>query len=357
MSEIVHKFPCRQCGADLVYSATEQDLRCQYCGHVEKIPRSKEAIVEYPYSETLAPAREKGWGTERRSIKCENCGATSSEDPQVASTRCAFCGSPKVIETAASADVIRPESLLPFLVDKPKARDGFRRWISSLWFRPSNLARESTLGSLNGVYVPYWTFDAYTNSFWEAEAGYYYYTTETYTEGGQRKTRQVRHIRWEHAEGTHDEFFDDELVCASTGLPAKHVKEIEQFDTKKLVAYDPAFLSGWKAEHYSVELKDAWQRGKAAMAEKIRRACAAKVPGDTQRNLQVQSAYSGITYKHVLLPIWIAAFQFGTKSYRVVINGQSGTVSGDAPYSWLKIAGAVAAVLVVLLLLAKIAGS
>ncbi|MBI2840318.1 MAG: hypothetical protein HYX75_18535 [Acidobacteria bacterium] len=139
-----------------------------------------------------------------------------------------------MIETTEAADVIRPESLVPFAVDMPKARDGFRRWISSLWFRPSNLARESSLGSLSGVYVPYWTFDSYTNSFWEAEARYYYYTPETYVENGQRKECQVRHIRWEHAEGTDDEFFDDELICASTGLPERHLNDIEHFEASSV---------------------------------------------------------------------------------------------------------------------------
>ncbi|MBI2837788.1 MAG: zinc ribbon domain-containing protein [Acidobacteria bacterium] len=355
-AEKVHKFPCRQCGADLVFSAADQNLRCQYCGYVSQIPRSKEAIVEYEYNEAFAPARQKGWGTERRSVKCENCGATSSEDPAITATKCAFCGSPKVIEQTAAADVVRPESMVPFQIDKQKARDGFRRWLSSLWFRPSNLTKESSLASLSGVYIPYWTFDAYTNSYWEADAGYYYYTTESYTEGGHRKTRQVRHVRWEHAEGAHDEFFDDELVCASTGLPEGHVRVIQPFDTTKLVPYEAGFLSGWKAESYAVELKVAWQRAKSLIADKIRSACSAKVPGDTQRNLHVETAYSGITYKHVLLPIWVAAFQYGPKTYRVVINGQTGRVSGSAPYSWLKIAAAVVTALIVLAIVAKLAG-
>lgn len=351
VEEKLHKFPCRQCGADLKFHAGAHSLRCEYCGHTEQIPHSKEAIVEYAYSETLAPSLQKGWGTERKSFKCENCGATSSLDPGVVSSHCDFCGSPKVIEASESADVIRPESLLPFIVDRNGARGAFSKWIKSLWFRPSNLARESTLGALAGMYIPYWTFDTCANSFWQAEAGHYYYTTESYTQGGVRKTRQVRHVRWVPAEGTHDAFYDDELVCASRGLPQRYVKSIDNFNTKNLQPYDARFLSGWKAELYSVDLKEGWQRARAAIAEKIRQACAALVPGDTHRNLRVQTAYSGITYKHVLLPIWVTAFQYGQKSYQVVINGQTGAVSGSAPYSIAKILGALAAVALAVLII------
>jgi len=356
MADKIHKFPCRQCGADLVFSPGAQSLKCEYCGFVEQIPQSKDAIVEYPYSDTLAPPRERGWGAERRSIRCENCGATSTDDPQVVSSRCPFCGSPRVVESAPSPDLIRPEALLPFAVDHHKARDAYRRWISSLWFRPSNLARESTLASIAGMYVPYWTFDANTNSYWEAEAGYYYYTTESYIEGGRSKTRQVRQVRWEHASGRYDAFFDDELVCASTGVPGPLARAVEPYDTTSLVPYDSKYLSGWKAEQYSVDLKEGWKRGKAQIDTKIRGECSRQVPGDTQRNLRVQSAFSGITYKHVLLPIWIAAFLYGGKSYQVMINGRTGLVSGKAPFSWVKIVFAVIAALIVFLLIVKLGG-
>ena len=356
MAEKIHKFPCRQCGADLVLTPGGQSLKCEYCGYAEEIPKSKEAIVEYPYNEKLAPARQSGWGTERRSIKCENCGATSNDDPTIVSSRCPFCGSPRVVESQPSVDLIRPEALLPFAFDQPKARDSYRRWLSSLWFRPSNLTRESTLANLSGIYVPYWTFDASTHSYWEAEAGYYYYTTETYTEGGQTKTRRVQHIRWEHASGIYDAFFDDELVCASSGPPKKIVKDIEPFDTTALTPYDSKYLSGWKAEQYSVELKDGWSQAKDSIDNKIRNACSQRVPGDTHRNLSVNSAYSGITYKHVLLPLWIAAFLYGGKSYQVIINGQTGRVSGKAPLSWLKITLAFIVAFIILLLILKLAG-
>ena len=356
MADKVHKFPCRQCGADLVFNPQAQMLRCEYCGSTQDIPRSEQQIKEYAYNEALAPTIKKGWGTERRSIKCENCGATSSDDPNVTSTRCAFCGSPRVVEQAPREDVIQPESLLPFAHDRRSATESYRRWLSSLWFRPSDLAKESGLASIAGAYIPYWTFDSYTNSFWTAEAGYYYYTTESYTEGGQRKTRQVRHVRWEPASGMHDEFFDDELVYASKGLPERYVKGVEPFDTTKLLAYDPSFLSGWKAEQYSVELKEGWDRGRQSIAEKIRYACAQKVRGDTHRNLRVQTAYSATTYKHVLLPLWIAAFQYGAKTYRVIVNGQTGKASGEAPYSWVKILALVAALILVFILLAKLTG-
>ncbi len=61
----------------------------------------------------------------------------------------------------------------------------------------------------------------------------------------------------------------------------------------------------------------------------------------------MQTAVSDETFKHILLPIWMAAYKYGGKSYRFVVNAQTGKVQGERPWSAWKITGAVIAGLIV----------
>jgi hypothetical protein len=355
-----HRFPCPQCGAELDFDAKDGTLLCAYCGYQATVPVTEQAIVEYDLKSALrdmmAAPQETGYGEGKRSLKCESCGAVNTVDSHIVSTECAFCGSNQVVPLAEVAQVIKPESLLPFQVDQRQAVAHFREWLGRGFFRPNpvkKIARDAE-AKLQGVYLPFWTFDAHTSSWWRAEAGYYYYVTETYTatdaDGKQvQRTRQVQKTRWEPASGHVQLHFDDVLVPATDSVESGMIQRIYPFDTGALVPYEPGFLSGWAAEAYTVGLEKGWGSGQQIMDQKVREACTREVPGDTHRNLQVKTAYSHMTYKHVLFPAWIASYHYGQKVYRFLVNGQTGEVQGQAPVSWIKMA------LVILLVLAIIA--
>lgn len=341
----VRKFPCKQCGAHLTFSPGQAVLACPYCGYREEIPTTPEAIREHDLEAALrAEPTSMGWGAERRALHCENCGATTTFEPgQVAGT-CAFCGSGKVVELAATSNLISPESVVPFAVKREEAVATFRKWIGGLWFRPNNLKHAGQLAKISGAYLPFWTYDAFTVSHWTADAGYHYYVTETYTENDAEgrpvtKTRQVQKTRWEPAWGTRQDFFDDELVCASTGLPPGLIRGVCPYDLGGLRPYEPSYLAGFTAEEYQIGLRDGWDIGRERIQSKVYQYCAGDVPGDTHRNLNVNTAYSQLTYKHLLLPVWVAAYMYNNQTYRFLVNGQTGQATGEAPLSWWKIAG------------------
>ena len=196
---------------------------------------------------------------------------------------------------------------------------------------------------MHGLYIPYWTFDAQVAARWTAEAGHYYYVTER----RGNKTEQVRKVRWEPAAGALDHFFDDELVPATQGVPADLLGKVEPFATQSLVPYDAGYVSGWVVEQYQIDLVAAAQSARTRMDGTIRQLCSAQVPGDTQRNLQVDADYSQQTFKHVLVPLWIVAYNYGSRTFQVLVNGQTGRIAGKHPYSWVKIALAILAALIV----------
>jgi hypothetical protein len=218
------------------------------------------------------------------------------------------------------------------------------------------LKHRALTDTVAGVYLPYWTFDAHAEAEWTAEAGHYYHENETVIVNGQPRTRQVQRIRWEPAAGHVAHFFDDDLVCASVGVQGALIRDIEPFPTHELKPYDAAYVAGWVVERYQIDLVGAAQRSRAAMDAKLQALCAQQVPGDTYRNLAVQSDYSKQTFKHILAPVWLLAYTYGARRFQCVMNGATGAVRGEYPKSPWKIALIVVAIFILVLIVMSLAG-
>jgi Zn finger protein HypA/HybF involved in hydrogenase expression len=336
-----HKFACPACGAEAVWNPSRQALVCPFCGTTSPARiDATGAIVEHDLVAALRGVGDdkRGWQIETRYVKCRSCQAISVMDAKRQAQRCEFCGSAELVPYTEAKDAFRPESVLPFTIGEDKARDGIRAWYGRLWLAPNKLKRAALTDTVKGVYLPYWTFDASADASWTAEAGHYYYTTETYTDGsGRTQTRQVRQTRWEPAAGRLQHVFDDDLVCASVGVRPELLRGIEPFPTGELKTYDAAYVAGWVVERYQIDLVGAAKAAREAMDEELRRLCAAQVPGDTYRDLDVRAAYSGQTFKHILAPIWLLTYNFGSRSFQAVMNGVTGAIQGEYPKSWVKL--------------------
>jgi hypothetical protein len=204
--------------------------------------------------------------------------------------------------------------------------------------------------------VPYWTFAARVDADWTAEAGHYYYTTETYEQDGRTQTRQVQHVRWEPAAGRLEHAFDDDLVCASVGIHPELLRGIEPFPTGDLEPYDAGFVAGWIVERYQIDLIAAAQRARAAMDAKIRALAAQQVPGDTFRNLTVRADYSAQTFKHILAPVWFLSYTYGARAFQCAMNGVTGAIRGEYPKSPWKVALLVLAIVIVVAIALSLGG-
>ncbi|MEW5936219.1 MAG: hypothetical protein AB1665_00140 [Candidatus Thermoplasmatota archaeon] len=334
-------FACAGCGATLHYAAGTSILRCPHCGMEQGI-KSEGTIAEHPIEELPTPyTAEHGFGIEARHFRCDRCGAVTSLPGTLMAAQCAFCDSPVVVDTPPLPGMVMPESLVPFGVSREGAVQLFEGWLRGLWFRPSDLKRRAALAQIDGIYAPYFTFDASAFSRWSGWAGHYYYVTEHYVtyEGGRavQRSRQVRKVRWEHRSGAHCAFYDDLLINASRGLPEEILRKIYPYHLSGLVPYRPEFLSGLRAEAYSVDPKDCWQSARAEMYRREGSACSALLDGDTQQGLEVHTEFKDVKWKHLLLPAYISSYAYGKKVYRFMVNGQTGEVQGEAPYSWGKI--------------------
>ena len=337
MSEItaIKKFNCPACGAEAVWTPSKQALVCPYCGTQSEAELAKDGglVEERDLLQALRdiPAEDRGWKGEKRTVRCQSCNAISVFDASRVAQNCDFCGSPALIAHDDVKAPVRPWSVLPFKVAETKVREDIRRWYGSHFFAPNKLKSKALTDTLRGIYLPYWTFDSQARCPWEAESGEYYYTRDS-------QGRQQRHVRWSRAAGQVDRFFDDTLVTASLGVHEGLLRDLEPFPTTSdLVPYDAGYLSGWVVEQYQIDLVQAAELSRQRMVAALESDCGRQVPGDTYRNLQIFPEFSAQTFKHILLPVWLLTYTYGTRNYQVAVNGCTGKIAGEYPISWVKV--------------------
>lgn len=357
------KFPCPACGAKLDFNPKEQALKCPYCGHLEEIAVGDQPIEEHDFEtfvERLTAEETQVQGLNQE-VRCPGCGAVVLFDENVATDKCPFCTTHLEGQPQAAHALIPPESLLPFKHDDRQARELFNQWISSLWFAPTELKQLANLGQLSGLYLPYWTFDSMTYSQYTGQRGDDYTDTEYYTTtdaNGNTVTnsRTVVRTNWYSVSGQVQHFFDDVLVYGSVGLPERKVRELTPWDLENLEPFKPDFLAGFRTERYSIGLSEGFSHARDVMAGYIQDLCCRDIGGDHQRVDHVDTQHRGVTFKHLLLPVWLAAYRYRDNLYQILVNARTGEVIGDRPYSYWKIFSTIfAIVLAIALILAGIA--
>ncbi|GAA5195622.1 hypothetical protein GCM10023322_62730 [Rugosimonospora acidiphila] len=347
-------YPCDGCGARVEFAPGTTVLRCPYCGHEQQVVAVGRQVREHPYEELATlPAKAHG-ALGAHALVCQKCGARTDSDALAG--RCQFCGAPLIADPSAGEQIV-PEAVLPFAVDRDGVRTALRRWVSSRWFAPSTLKKVSEAESLKGTYLPHWTYDAHTETRYTGERGEHYWVTETYTVTvngqAQTRTRRVQKTRWHPASGRVERDFDDLLVPGTQRMAEQQLERLTPWPLAEAVAFQPEYLAGYDALRYDVEPDDGLRTAKQSTEPMIRDDCLGAIGGDEQRLHSVDTAFSGITFKLMLLPVWLACYLHAGRTYQVAVNARTGEVIGQRPYSPAKIAAAVIAglVLVVLVIL------
>lgn len=342
------RFPCESCGAVLAFTPGTTILKCSHCGGETPIPESAARVEEEDYHAQLAALARSAPTEAHPTVKCDACAAEVDRPPHVTSLTCPFCNSPIVARDLCPTR-IRPAALLPFAITREDARRRFRGWIRGLWFAPGALkefARQDE--PVVGLYCPYWTYDCAATTRYTGFRGEYYYVTV----GSGKNRRTERRVRWYPAAGTVHNRFDDVLVLASRSLPRARTEALEPWDLKRLVPYDDAYLAGFRAESYQIDLEQGFEQAKQIMAGIIDSTIRRDIGGDVQRVVSRSTRYEGITFKHILLPVWVSAYRYHGRVYRFLVNARTGEVQGERPYSWVKITAAIVAGLALLALIA-----
>ncbi|MBL7490039.1 hypothetical protein I6A60_26270 [Frankia sp. AgB1.9] len=339
-------YPCGGCGARLEFAPGSTSMRCPYCGFTQEIAAGDREIHEIAIENLATLPRKPVASIGAYVYVCQRCAARSESNETA--TLCQFCGSPLVIDPAATGQIV-PEGVLPFGLDRGAVRDAVRKWTSSRWFAPKALKKVTETESMKSTYVPHWTFDSRTFSGYDGERGDHYWVTESYTDSeGKQQTRQVQKTRWHHAQGNVDRVFDDVLVPGSSVLPPKKVDDLAPWPLNAAQPFQQEFLAGHFALRYDLEPESGFEEAKNRMAKVIADDVRHDIGGDEQRIHHVNTQHNNVTFKLMLLPLWIATFLYAGRSWQILVNGMTGEIQGERPYSKLKIFFAVVAALIVI---------
>lgn len=333
-------FPCEACGADLEFAISAQSLKCPFCGHEKALEIKQGAeVAEQDLRAAIDAVADKRSGGKNTAeglseVGCRDCGARVRFQGTLTSQDCPYCGTPIQLDGVHDAeDRIHVDGVLPFGVERSKAQVNLKDWVVSRWFAPNEFKQRGVNGKFNGVYMPYWTYDAMTMNDYRGERGEHYYVT---VKRGDQEV-QERRTRWHSASGSFRRFFDDILVVAGRGLPRKILNSLEPWPLHECLPFNQAVLAGYLARTYDVPLKDGFTEAENRIETALRSDVRDRIGGDEQRIHSIRTDYGAMTYKHLLLPVWILAYKYGEKTYQVVVNAATGEVQGERPYSWIKI--------------------
>lgn len=342
------RYTCKNCGGNMTFDAAAQALKCSNCGTVIQIENKEEMIIEHPLT---LDAKE----TIRASVKashtmvCEGCGARIEVDAHSTATQCPYCGSRYVL-AEKQEDVIVPDGVIPFQIDAHRVQEIFRQWIKSRWLAPGVLKNLYQADKVQGIYLPFWTFDAEADASYTGQGGKHRVRTVTNSDG-KRVTQH--YTEWYHVSGHIRHFFDDLLIPATRNLSLPDLSKIASFHTADVVSYAPEYLSGYNSECFSVDLADAHASACREMFTQLEDLARQDILRryDEAAGICIQARFHEEHFKHILVPVYSTAYMFHEKVYQVLINGQTGEITGKYPFSPAKIALICAGIAAVVILI------
>ncbi len=334
-------FSCPKCGGHQAFDLDHQGLRCTYCGYMQPAGTAAlPAAADQPVDLILPTEKGHRWAEADHQLACERCGSVTVLGAGQKTSQCAYCGSNQFLETAEAADLLEPQTIGLMEIDAVKAAEAIRTWLGRGLYAPDDLPKRAKIQSLRPAYYPFWTFNGTLEARWNCEIRV-----------GTGDTAY-----WVPRHGTEYVMFSDVLVPGLTKLAPAKLKGILPFELKRTTAYKTAYLAGWPALSYDRSMADASLLAREQVVQDLRRTVGRRIePGEEKRNLQVGGGkWSGLSFKHVLLPLWIGTYSYQDTVYDFLVNGQTGKVTGDKPRDDFKVkltwvaAGTTAAVLALL---------
>lgn len=319
---------CQACGGNMVFDPESQMLFCEHCGtkiSFEKNREVSEIAIETAFSQTEV------W-SDTTVLKCENCGANIVVSREEVALNCPYCNTSHIKKTEDICGV-KPNAIYPFLITKDNAESIAKTWVKSKLFAPRKFKKELCADKLNGIYQPCFTFDSQTSTTYVARLG-------------KRKTRTVKtkdgyrtetYIVWYKYRGAISLLFDDIVITASENIRQHVVNRLMPFDSASICVYEKKYLAGFLANHYDKDVRESWAEAKSIMDDKIKKAIVQKHNCDVVDYINTSTSHSKVTYKYVLLPIYVLCYKYKKKSYEINVNGSTGRVVGKAPVSPLKV--------------------
>ena len=321
---------CTGCGSNMLFNPETQSLVCPHCGSEQNF--STDSFAKE--MDLLGGLNgEKNWEPDKTSVfECDNCSAKVVLNHGETAKVCPFCGTAHVRKAEELAG-LKPNALIPFSLTAEKALELSKAWAKRRFFAPRKFKKNICAENVNGVYTPCFTFDSTTVSYYEGKIG----RTYTRTVGSGKNKRVQTYVVWRYIRGTYNLGFNDVAINAGSKLGQGKLDSIKPFDTDNSREYEEKYLLGFMAYHYDKGLEECWSKAKSVMDSSIRRGILGQYVHDRVAYLNVSTSHEQVTYKYVMLPIYVGNFNFKKKLYNFYVNGSTGKVKGKTPKSIWKI--------------------
>lgn len=333
-------YPCAQCGGELEFNIVGQALVCPQCGNTQPIVEAVGEVHERDLRQAVEAVRASVGEPQplvsgEKEVVCQNCGGRTTFTGSLTSSRCPYCATPIQRDDVHDAPARLPvDGVLPFTVDRKAATASLEKWIGSRWFAPTEFKKYSRAGSFASVYTAYFTYDAETSTSYTGQRG----DTYTVTVGSGQNQRTETRVRWTYRSGTVRLDFDDLPVAANDGFERKHVAALEPWPFPQVRPFSAEFLAGHLSRTYDHSVDACFVEARSQIERDIDSAVRRDIGGDQQRVHSKDTRWGAMTYKHLLLPIWLLAVVWSGRTFQVLVNGTTAEVQGQRPYSKIKIA-------------------
>lgn len=354
VTEETRTYPCEACGGELHFDIGLQQLKCRHCGNTHDLEEIEQVVEERDLRHALQLVREgsleksSSFLEDEREVVCQNCGGHTTFTGSLTSDRCPYCATPIQLDDVHEApDRLAVDGVLPFQITEDDAEARIQKWVKSRWFAPSEFKKYHRTGAFSSVYMAYFTYDAQTVTRYSGQRGDYY----TVTVGSGENRRTETRVRWRSARGVVHDGFDDVPVFANQGFERERIAELEPWPTGGAKPYSAEYVAGHLCRTYDHDVEECLPQATGRMEDEIRSTVRRDIGGDQQRIHSMNIDWRQMSYKHLLLPIWLLTVIYQQQPFQVYINGVTGEVHGQRPYSKVKIAIAVGLALVVIVTL------
>ena len=336
-------FPCKSCGNQMVYSPAHGKLHCAYCDSTVEIGSDRTEAPEHLYFPDEDTYNAPAWDQRGEvMLICPSCGADTLMGAAAMTATCPFCSSHYVTEAQKDETLISPETMIPFRISEEAAKVSFAQWAKKRWLAPKKFRAQAHKPEMQGMYIPYWTFDASLTTDFSGFGGRRRIEHYTVRVNGKTQTRTRTRTDWYPIHGREHLDFDNIPCPATKKVDRALLDKVGPYSLCVLNVYNPAYLAGFFAERYSVGLGEGFSAVRRIMEARMESHIKSRLGYDTYRGMHYDHHYDEVKFKHILLPLWLAAYRYKNKAYQFMVNGESGKVAGRSPISALKVALLVA---------------
>lgn len=341
---MAQKYSCKNCGAEIYFDPKTGKMHCDYCdadydpseygldasgNEIGKEEKSGNDAEHYEPAEGQA-ATDDSYSTDDLVVyTCPNCGAEMITSKKTVATTCIYCNR-AVTLTGNLKGSFRPDYVLPFRIPREKVAESYKKLCKKTPLTPRLFSSEATVKKIKGVYVPFWlySFEGQVELHLHAERA------RTFRTGDDEVTEISTYEIRESGEGSYEQVPADAMKKMDNEL----MDAIEPFDLSKMVPFQPAYLTGFYAQHWDDDAASNETRA-TDRAKKALKAEAMKNVGIyTTRIVESENEqFKNVHVKSAMLPVWMLYMQYRGKEYVFGMNGQSGRMLGRLPKDPLKI--------------------